>query len=233
MIEDSNKGFTLIELLLTLLIALIVLAAVYEIFIVSHRNYVIQAAINEMQHNVRATIEFMGRELRNAVVIEEVDANSITFYTDCDNSIVSTSTGENSGNTLNDTTKSWDHNTWQDKKVKITGGTGAGQIRTITTNDTDTLTVSNNWTTTPDSTSVYHILEKKRFLKSDDNILRYTKGGGVNRSFTENITNIDLNYDPGSGKIDIELTARTSRKDPQMNNQYHYYTVKSIVILRN
>jgi hypothetical protein len=42
--------------------------------------------------------------------------------------------------------------------VRITGGTGSGQVRRITTNTANQLTVSPAWTTTPDATSTYHIL---------------------------------------------------------------------------
>ena len=45
--------------------------------------------------------------------------------------------------------------------IKITGGTGAGQSRQITdnVNSTDTVTVDRAWTTTPDNTSTYEIVE--------------------------------------------------------------------------
>jgi hypothetical protein len=58
--------------------------------------------------------------------------------------------------TLTDTDKSWDTNEFQGCKVYITGGTGVGQSRTITSNTTDTLTVA-TWTTNPDATSTYVI----------------------------------------------------------------------------
>jgi hypothetical protein len=47
--------------------------------------------------------------------------------------------------------------------VRITAGTGAGQIRTITANTADTLTVA-TWTTTPDATSQYAIEGNDNFL---------------------------------------------------------------------
>jgi hypothetical protein len=47
--------------------------------------------------------------------------------------------------------------------VRITAGTGAGQIRTITANTADTLTVA-AWTTTPDTTSQYAIEGNDNFL---------------------------------------------------------------------
>ena len=61
------------------------------------------------------------------------------------------------GTTLN-TSKAWLLNQWANYQVRITGGTGAGQIRSIASNTTGgILTVSSAWTTTPDATSVYRI----------------------------------------------------------------------------
>jgi len=41
--------------------------------------------------------------------------------------------------------------------IAIVGGTGIGQMRSITANSTDTIMVSPNWTTIPDDTSVFEI----------------------------------------------------------------------------
>jgi hypothetical protein len=45
--------------------------------------------------------------------------------------------------------------------IKITGGTGVGQSRQVTDNvlSSDTVTVDRAWTTTPDATSTYEIVE--------------------------------------------------------------------------
>jgi hypothetical protein len=50
----------------------------------------------------------------------------------------------------------WTASQWINAQVRITGGTGAGQIRTITANTTSGLTVA-TWTVTPDATSTYSI----------------------------------------------------------------------------
>lgn len=64
--------------------------------------------------------------------------------------------------TLTDTTKTgWTTNRWNSMAVRITGGTGRGQVRTIQgtyqTGSAGILAVVPNWTTTPDSTSTYEI----------------------------------------------------------------------------
>lgn len=68
-----------------------------------------------------------------------------------------TSTGTNTVNTLNNTGKAWTVNQWSNMQIRITGGTGAGQIRTIASNTATAITTSTNWTTTPDATSTYAI----------------------------------------------------------------------------
>lgn len=59
--------------------------------------------------------------------------------------------------TLTNSGKSWTANQWANFQVRITAGTGAGQVRTINSNTGTALTVSAAWTTNPDNTSVYAI----------------------------------------------------------------------------
>lgn len=63
--------------------------------------------------------------------------------------------------TLEDTSKGWLNDSLISKSVEIILGTGTGQTRTITSNSSNTLTISPNWITTPDTTSVYRIKESK------------------------------------------------------------------------
>ena len=81
-----------------------------------------------------------------------------------------TATGA-TGTTLTQTGKTWTASQWINSQVRITGGTGAGQIRTITANTADTLTVA-TWTTTPDATSTYAI-------EGNDNFLYYMGNNAV------------------------------------------------------
>jgi len=52
--------------------------------------------------------------------------------------------------------KAWTVNQWSNYQVRITAGTGLGQVRSITSNTATALTVP-TWTITPDATSVYAI----------------------------------------------------------------------------
>jgi hypothetical protein len=68
-----------------------------------------------------------------------------------------TSTGSNTTTTLNNTGKAWPVNAYANAQVRITGGTGNGQVRAIASNTATALTVSAAWTITPDATSTYSI----------------------------------------------------------------------------
>jgi flagellar hook-associated protein 1 FlgK len=65
--------------------------------------------------------------------------------------------GTQSTTTLQDTTKNWVTNQWVGYRVRIFSGTGEDQARVVTSNTSNTLTVS-AWTTiTPDATTLYFI----------------------------------------------------------------------------
>jgi hypothetical protein len=65
--------------------------------------------------------------------------------------------------TIATSTKTWATGQWVNSQVRIVSGTGAGQIRTITANTGDTLTVA-TWATTPSTDSVYVIEGNDNFL---------------------------------------------------------------------
>jgi hypothetical protein len=67
-------------------------------------------------------------------------------------------------NTLTNNTRSWTVNQWANSQIRITAGTGAGQIRTISSNTSTQVTVSVNWTVTPDTTSAYSIEGNDDFI---------------------------------------------------------------------
>jgi hypothetical protein len=66
--------------------------------------------------------------------------------------------------TLVNSAKTWTTNQWANSQVRITAGTGQGQIRTVASNTGTTLTVSVAWTTNPDATSQYSIEGNDDFL---------------------------------------------------------------------
>lgn len=60
-------------------------------------------------------------------------------------------------NTLTDSNASWNTSKWVGYTLEITSGQGSGQTRTISSMTSTVLTVSSNWTTQPNNTSVYAI----------------------------------------------------------------------------
>ncbi len=94
------------------------------------------------------------------------------------------STGGNTSTTLNDTTGQGfpDPDGFADKAVRITTGTGAGQVRRITANTATQLTVSPAWTTIPDTTSKYEVLDTLNIDVTVDSVPPYDGGtftGGI------------------------------------------------------
>jgi hypothetical protein len=65
--------------------------------------------------------------------------------------------------TLTNSAKSWATNQWTNSQVRITAGTGAGQIRSVASNSGNALTVA-TWTTNPDATSQYSIEGNDDFI---------------------------------------------------------------------
>lgn len=68
-----------------------------------------------------------------------------------------TSSGSNTMGDLRDTAKSWTVNAYAGYAVKITGGTGSGQVRIIGSNTGTVLSLKHAWGTLPDATSTYAI----------------------------------------------------------------------------
>lgn len=64
--DYSQGGFTLIELSLTLLIGMIISAAVYTAYLAQSRVHRTQDAVAEMQQNIRAAMTVLVRDLRIA-----------------------------------------------------------------------------------------------------------------------------------------------------------------------
>lgn len=73
--------------------------------------------------------------------------------------------------TLTNTGKAWATNQWANAQLRITAGTGIGQIRTVTSNTATVLTVP-TWTTTPDATSQYS-------LEGNDDFIYFMGNGAI------------------------------------------------------
>jgi len=149
--RKSEQGVTMVELLITMAIVTVVLAGTYSPFLSSSKSLTRQNDLVEMQTDGRAAMDFMVRELRLAYGVDGVSTRS------------GCSSGGETSTTLNDTTQTWPvgangFNT--SYAVRITAGTGKGQARSISSNTSTQLTVASPWTTTPDSSSCYVIIQE-------------------------------------------------------------------------
>lgn len=66
--------------------------------------------------------------------------------------------------TISNSAKAWTGSQWINYQVRITAGTGVGQVRTISANTNVQITVSVAWTVAPDATSQYVIEGNDDFL---------------------------------------------------------------------
>jgi len=71
-------------------------------------------------------------------------------------------------NTLTDNSKGWGIDFWEPGAVVIVSGTGGGQVRRVTSNTADTITVTNNWSITPDNTSGYEVINTSTWTLIND-----------------------------------------------------------------
>lgn len=94
------------------------------------------------------------------------------------------SSGSNSANTFNDSSKTWAVNRWANYGLRILSGTGAGQLRQIQSNSTSTLTTYGGWNVLPDNTSVYSIQGFSETM--------YFTWGGSGEVFMHNSGNLDM-----------------------------------------
>jgi len=96
--------------------------------------------------------------------------------------------------TLVRTGAGWTVDAFIGKWVKITGGTGRGQTRKITDNDATSLTVA-TWTTNPDTTSTYEIVEPLFTVTitptKEEKLLTQTANSGQNIIYVNNVEGID------------------------------------------
>lgn len=108
-----------------------------------------------------------------------LDLDFVSFATGTATSATST--------TLVNSAKTWTVNSWSNYQVRITAGTGLGQVRSITSNTATTLTVP-TWTTTPDATSVYTIEGNDDYLYFMGNnavtLYRYSISGNTTVTLT-------------------------------------------------
>lgn len=66
MLIKQNQGFTLVEMMITMLLAGIIMAAIYSAYITMQKSYVVQDQVAEMQQTLRAAMDYVVRDIRMA-----------------------------------------------------------------------------------------------------------------------------------------------------------------------
>ena len=64
--HKSEHGFTIVELIVALVIASIVMTAIYSVYTVQHKSYTTQEQVAAMHQNLRSAMYYMEREIRMA-----------------------------------------------------------------------------------------------------------------------------------------------------------------------
>ena len=92
-LRGGEEGFTLVELLVSILVSMIVLAAISATFVIQNKSYAKQEQVVDVQENARATLQLMTKELLMAGYdptgkagsgIESAYANTVRFTMDLD-----------------------------------------------------------------------------------------------------------------------------------------------------
>ena len=103
-----------------------------------------------------ATGAWTARSVTNLPTAWGTDAKLVSTMGSAASIAIGTATA-GGASTLTNSTKSWATNMWANYQIRITAGTGIGQIRTIASNTGTVITTSAAWTTNPNATSVYRI----------------------------------------------------------------------------
>lgn len=239
----SDKGYSILEVLISAALGTLVLAGVFDVYIASTKNLKGQSNVVQMQADTKAAMDYMVRELRMAT----------TAYAALDTSQPSTikfaraeeygysSSNSNTSTTLTDTRKSqiWTVNKFAGGTyfVWIKTGAGVGEIHTIQSNTTTTLTLKagESWAVTPNTTSLYFIVRKKAFTRLADNTVRYSNNDGGNYLLlAQNVTALSFSLVPPcpTASVCVTLTARSKDPDPN-TGQYRTYTLTDTANPRN
>lgn len=119
-------------------------------------------------------------------------AQKLLFYSMSGTNITTGTASSGTVSTLVDTGIGWTANAYRDKAIKITAGTGNGQVKYILENTTDTITIFGQWDTNPDGTSDYviqNIVKSAIFSNGTDQPYKVTGATG-----TLTATNLGASY---------------------------------------
>lgn len=132
--------------------------------------------------------------------------------------------------TITNSAKSWTVNQWSNSQLRITAGTGVGQLRTIASNTATAITVSSAWTTTPDATSQYAIEANDDYLYYMGNnavgLYRYSISGNTWTALSPGVARSGA---PGAGMTGnfMLLTGSSSwANESDIKNGRYLYSIR-------
>ncbi len=212
--RKHSSGFTMIELLIAMAVGLVLLAAVYSVFLVQNKELRNQEQITEMQQNARMAMEMISRDLMMAGF---GGYNATAVLPRC----VGTTTATNApcvgitaanANSISFT-------------MDVTDNAGTGGP------DGDRDDANENITYDVYTSGGVPALGRKSSTTASK------------MPVVENVTNLSFTYLPATGttatnnladirRIQISITTRTANVDPGTGN-YRYFTLTSMVTPRN
>jgi prepilin-type N-terminal cleavage/methylation domain-containing protein len=240
----QNKGITLIELLVALVIAGILIAAIYRTFIGQQKTYTVQEQVVDTQQNVRSGINRMMREIRMAgfgasMVLPGFTVNGQTFNNVvnpdtpvADSLTIVSATGSTTlalagipaSNmiTVNSLTDS-QGNTLVDTGDRRYISIGGVESYAITNIAGTTITLGGILTYNhPVNTPVFGI-RAIRYQVVDATLLRDENTGAGGQALADNIESFEFKnpdgsipLNPNSTSMQVTVTARTDRPDPEL-----------------
>jgi len=184
--NNFQKGFTFLEMVIVIAIFLLITGVVFSIYFFNSKVYIAGESIAEITQNGRVILERITREIRQAKEIvtdlpeEELDPANEILFQDGHLSIISEQATAQGGTSQTITLSSSSSSTddyYKDVFIKITQGTGAGQIRKVISYDgaTKEAEIDEDWETIPDITSEYKIDTNYYYIHyyvENSNILR-------------------------------------------------------------
>ncbi|OGW12524.1 MAG: hypothetical protein A2W77_06610 [Nitrospinae bacterium RIFCSPLOWO2_12_39_16] len=182
----NSFGFTLIELLISMTIGLIVLGSIFSSFTTQKKAFATQEMITEMEQNLRFAMEFITRDLRNAGYNPNIEAPLL----------MGTSVG-------------------------IVPGTDSTVTTNITANSIRMLSdLNDDGDTADDNETVRYFLNGTDLRRNNNPMVQYITGltftyyNSSGATITVPITTAGATDLSNIRLIDVSITARTSREDP-------------------
>lgn len=222
-------GFTLTEMMVVVAVSFLIIIALYSAYSLSWRGYVAGEEIAEITQNGRVILERMSREIRQAQEIttelpgervippEEIKFQDGHLFSVSEEGTVQAGTLQTV--TLNSTASN-KNDRYKDMFIKITEGTGVGQIRKIDNYDgtTKTVQLEEEWGTVPDGASTYKIESSFYYIHYyrdvDNNIWRRV----ITYCFSEDFlicvqpeTYVPWNATPPGGQTLLEMVLESPR----------------------